>query len=146
MRRRWAVLLAVPAILIVATASAASVPRPPVLTLDDALNASLEDVRDVTASPTTRMQASGITAAEAVGLANREWPATDQVATVLTARAAQFPGEAMRPVFVVVRSGGVFPFDGPPDGPVSGERRIARVTGLLIDAETGEFLRGFLHN
>jgi hypothetical protein len=65
---------------------------------------------------------------------------------VLLGEASQFAEEAPRPVLIVVASGGTFQFDGPPDGPVSGIQRTARVTGIIIDASTGEFLRGFMFN
>jgi phage shock protein PspC (stress-responsive transcriptional regulator) len=62
---------------------------------------------------------------------------------VVTGIAAQYEDSSdyARPVFVVVFAGGQVPIDAPDEagGPV-----VARLTGIVVDASTGEFLRGFM--
>jgi hypothetical protein len=61
---------------------------------------------------------------------------------VYSGLAAQYFGESPRDVLVVVVTGGTVPFGGPAgEGFTDG---AARVTGVITDAETGEFLRGFM--
>ena len=61
---------------------------------------------------------------------------------VYSGLAAQHFGEGRREVLVVVIDGGTMPFGGPVGEELTD--RAARVTGLIIDAKTGEFLRGFM--
>lgn len=62
-------------------------------------------------------------------------------ARVLMARASVFADEKPRDVVVILVPGGTFPFDGPPGAEAPS---TARFTGIVIDAATGEFLRGFM--
>ena len=88
----------------------------------------------------------GISAVEALGVADEAIGIEGRPTQSYRARAAQFFDDRLRTVFVVVVAGGTMPFDGPVSGPLTGRMRVAPVTGVIIDAETGEFLRGLMHN
>jgi hypothetical protein len=49
-------------------------------------------------------------------------------------------------VIVIVTPGGSIPVDGPVGNPYAGKMLPARITGIILDAKTGAFLRGFMHN
>ncbi len=143
--RRTAFLLVPVALLFFVVTAEAGSAGPPVLTEYDVEHAGLTNLADVTDNPSGRAVASGITVAEAIRIAREFGGIPDVPARVVRAEGAQFAEEAARPVYVVIVAGGTFPFDGPMDGPVSGKVRTARLTGILINATTGEFLRGFMH-
>jgi hypothetical protein len=62
---------------------------------------------------------------------------------VYLARASKLADDPQRDVFVVVTPGGEIPFDGPIGESTT---KTARVTGVVIDAKTGEFMWGFMRS
>ena len=117
---------------------------PPELTQFDIARADITVEGDVTNLADSAIVAGGVTPAEAVLTARSQVDLGVGPITVLRGEASQFAEEEPRPVLIVVAAGGTFPLDGPPDGPVSGTQRSARITGIIVDAATGEFLRGFM--
>lgn len=104
----------------------------------------LVDARDVTTASITEQL--GVGREEAEAKARDEIGSVtavgDAIPRVLRARASRFVLEPAREVWVVIFSGGTSPFDGPPGAP---ELPPYEVTGVIIDAETGEFIRGFMN-
>jgi hypothetical protein len=100
--------------------------------------------------------ATDVTGKSSAALANGQWPlsldgalkAAAVVSEVTSAShayqalASVSPSSAPVPVWIVTTPGGIAPFDGPPDGPVVAAPRLS---GVILDATTGEYLRGFMH-
>ena len=104
--------------------------------------AEITVVGDVTELQDSSIMSGGISAADAVRAARGQVSLGSGPITVLRGEAAQFVDSEVKPVFIVVAAGGAIPFDGPPGTDVL--RQPVRVTGVIVDAATGEFLRGFM--
>lgn len=142
MQRLTVLVLALLATLAGAGLVAAQEPGPPDLTAYDALNSRVTDLADVTDEQSTALRSSDLSVGDAIQAA-RAVGAPERAARVFRGKASQYMDSATRDVYLVLVSGGTFPFDGPVG--VEPPDRNARVTGYIIDAATGEFLRGFMH-
>lgn len=133
--------------LSVTTALGAGSTAAPSLTAYDFLHGGLVNPAEVAQKEpgfdSTRLLVGGVTVSQAVEAARTEGGPPSAAARLYSAKAARFSGEPMRDVYVVVFAGGTFPFDGP-EG-VTATDRSARITAFIVDATTGEFLRGFMH-
>jgi hypothetical protein len=77
---------------------------------------------------------------QAIAAAEAQLGSLDQSVQVLRGRASKYMDDEIREVWIVVVDGGVSPFGGPPGAePVRYD-----LTGVIIDAKSGEFLRGFM--
>lgn len=130
-------------LLIIAAGSASALAgpgAPPPLTSAELDRYWITSATDVTSSEPAASQAAAISKEKAIGLAQDEIGTTDDNVRVLFGQAAQYPGQTESAVWIVLFNGGVAPFDGPDGAPPV----TYTVTGVLIDATTGDFLRGFM--
>jgi hypothetical protein len=126
---------------VVTTVSGAS--QPPALAPADLPNLGITSASDVTDALAGDVQQTPVDRAGAIAAAEDEVGKTDPNVRVLQGRALVSPKEPDRQVWIVLFAGGVSPFDGPAGGnmgPIT-----FSVTGVIIDAQTGEFIRGFMH-
>jgi hypothetical protein len=111
-------------------------------------NNDMTDFGIVSASDVTRQNlAAGakpgwlLSEADALSAAKQEIDVSGE-SRVYQAVVIPAPGKPAQQAWIVTTPGGVPPFDGPAGAPpVAG----ARLTGVVLDATTGEFLRGFMH-
>lgn len=143
-RRAWPLGLIVVGIIYATASQATAQQVPPTLSDYDVLHAGLIITDDLTNAPTRRLAIGGISGDQAVVVAKQVVEIESPV-RVLGGFASQFSGGESRSVFVVVVGGGTFPFSGPAEDAVDRVGRTGRVTGIIVDAVTGEFLRGFIH-
>jgi hypothetical protein len=99
------------------------------------LISSAVDVTDSTSVRDTTDPAT-VTREQAIAIAQEELGNTSSEVRVLQGLAPQFEGEMNRDVWVILFKGGVSPFDGPVSDDPSPV--VYAVTGVLIDAQTGE--------
>ena len=92
---------------------------------------------DVNATP----GGATITRAQAIAIATARVGRTDSPSGVYRASAPRYMDEPNREVWVVLFNGGDAPFDGPSPG--IGPMKM-RLTGVIIDDQTGEVLRWFM--
>lgn len=114
-----------------------------VLLSDDLSFYGIESATDVTGIALSAIQSSewSLTEAAALKAAAGEIFVTPESRAYL-ARVSRTPGASKEPVWIITTPGGTLPFDGPVGGPVVGAPRL---TGVILDAKTGEFWRGFVH-
>jgi hypothetical protein len=102
----------------------------------------ISSASEVTESTAGALVAEPISRDQAVAAAQAELGTADANVRVFLGQAPLYPGQANRAVWIVLFMGGTSPLDGPSGAPEPaasfGE------TGVLIDATTGEFLRGFM--
>ena len=109
--------------------------------------AGLSEVAPVAADDTRALRGDGgVSPADAVAIASDLAPIDPVTARTYEATAARYIGGDERPVIVVVAPGGSIPLSGPVGSEFADSMVPARITGIILDAETGEFLRGFMHN
>lgn len=129
--------------LVAATPGISAVGAPdtlrPSLTGEELVAVRLQDVIDVT-SQSRISSAGGVESRIAASVVDVLGPETSEW-TWLAATASQFVDDRPRAVVVVLVRGGLVPFDGPAGRDYDPS---ASVAGMVFDAETGEFLRGFM--
>jgi len=108
----------------------------------DLVSERIHDAVDVTSAGATTPSGAAISVNRAIALAQAQFSATPRA--VYLATGTQYPNSPERMVFVVIFDGGISPFDGPPEADASPTHY--RVTGVILDATTGEFLRGFMQH
>jgi hypothetical protein len=96
----------------------------------------------VTQLSSDQIAPSAVSRETAIDLARKEFDGTTEAYRVYRATSRQYLNSPDRDVWVVVFPGGQSPFDGPM-GATNGHTTMT-LTGIIIDAESGEFLRGFM--
>jgi hypothetical protein len=125
----------------------ASPALPPALTTADLARFHITSAVDVTSVADTQISAAAgavapaISRADALAVAQDEAGSKDGNVRVLLAQAPLYPNQPDQPTWVFLFNGGVSPFDGPDGAPPV----TFSETGVLVDATTGEFMRGFMH-
>lgn len=112
----------------------------------DIAHADLNVVVEVAEGDMQALGSGGLSRADAIGIASDFAPIDPGAARTYRAIAAQYFDRNTQAVIVVITPGGTIPLDGPVDGPYAGKSIPARITGVILDAKTGAFLRGFMHN
>lgn len=130
-------------IVLAVAGHAAGEPLSPPLNSYDIERAALFDVSRVEAG-SADFGSTSMTVERAISVADAEIGLGARVPFVYRGEAARFVDEPLRPVFVVTVHGGVVPNTGPVGE--AREPRTVRITGIIVDAESGEFMRGFMHN
>ena len=120
----------------------AATAAPPTLTAADLASFHISDPVDVTVLADKDLPTAAFSRAKAIAAARAEVGEKLPQTVVLHARAPRFLDEPDRSVWVVLFAGGVVPFDGPDGG--AGVSSNGRITGVIIDDTTGEFLSGFI--
>jgi hypothetical protein len=118
------------------------------LSASDIRNARLDTVTEIR-DPSVRLLSVGVTAADALEAAANAVGRKPEEGRAYSAIAAKYFDDDARSVYVIVFSGGLMPVTRPAsENDIQTEslsQRIARITGVVIDAGTGEFLRGFMY-
>lgn len=113
----------------------------PMLTDDEFEVLGIQDAVEVTpgsgAFPAARVRTE-----VAVAVAYDELGVKGEKVRILHALTPRYVGEEPRTVWVVLFSGGQSPFGGPGRG---SEPTQYRLTGIIVEDQTGEFLGGFMH-
>lgn len=127
----------------VRTSSTPWSPASPTLSSDDLSAFGIESVTDVTGehlSPNTST-GWGLSEAGALKAAAMEILVTAD-SHAYRAMVLRAPKEQPRAAWIITTPGGSVPLDGPPGGPVIAGPRL---TGVILDPDTGELWRGFIH-
>lgn len=114
----------------------------PMLTTEELGTLKITDATDVTLVSDSALAPAPVTRADAIATAAREIGGVAGEVRVIRAMAPRYFDDAPRDVWVILYPGGTPPFDGPSG--FSGAPKQARVTGVIVDAQTGEVLRGFM--
>jgi hypothetical protein len=114
-----------------------------VLSSDDMTDFAIVSATDVTRQNLAAGAKPGwaLSEADALSAAKQEIDVTAG-SLVYQAVIVPFPGKPALQAWIVTTPGGVLPFDGPEGAPPVA---LARLTGVILDATTGEFIRGFMH-
>ena len=112
----------------------------PMLTGPELQVLAIGDAVDVTTTPDTALPAVAVSRTQAISVAAVEVGQPGAQVRVLRGSTPPLPGQPNRPAWIILFDGAVAPFDGPPGAPTPS----FRVTGVIVDAQSGDFLSGFM--
>lgn len=125
------------------TSSSPWSPASAALSSEDLATFAIETAEDVSGQRLAADAAAGwgLSEAEALSAAAKEIEVTAD-SRAYRATVIRFPREQPRAAWIVTTPGGSLPFDGPQGGPVVAAPRL---TGVILDPDTGDLWRGFMH-